>query len=101
MAQRHLGQLRRGAALHPVAGTLRVCHWIVDSFATLHAETQGGDTLPTGALADEAAPPGVLAQIEALELELVEVRRLPVGNRRESPGSVTPPHPGARNAEPN
>jgi hypothetical protein len=78
-----------------------VCHWIVDSFATLHAETQGGDTLPTGALADEAAPPGVLAQIEALELELVEVRRLPGGNRRESPGSVTPPHPGARNAEPN
>jgi len=49
--------------------------------------------LLTGALADQAALFGVLTQIEALGLELVEVRRC------ESPGRVTPPHPGARNAE--
>jgi hypothetical protein len=45
-----------------------------------------------GALADQAALYGVLAQIEALGLELLEVRR-------ESPGSVTPPHPAAKDAE--
>jgi hypothetical protein len=35
---------------------------------------------------------GVLAQLEALGLELLEVRR-------ESPGGVTPPHPAADDAE--
>jgi hypothetical protein len=30
-----------------------------------------------GALSDQAAPYGVLAEIEALGLELLEVRRLP------------------------
>ncbi|HEY2487873.1 MAG TPA: hypothetical protein VGI37_00070 [Streptosporangiaceae bacterium] len=54
----------------------------------------------TGTLADQAALYGVLAQAEALGLELLEVRRLLCGDRRESPGGVTPPHPGARNAEP-
>ena len=63
------------------------------AFPALDAQTQGDDTLLTGALADQAALHGVLAQIEALGLELLELRR-------ESPGGVTSPHPGARNAEP-
>ena len=63
------------------------------AFPALDAQTQGDDTLLTGALADQAALHGVLAQIEALGLELLELRR-------ESPRGVTPPHPGARNAEP-
>ncbi len=63
------------------------------AFPALHAETHGEDTLLAGALADQAALFGVLTRIEALGLELVEVRRC------ESPGRVTPPHPGARNAE--
>jgi hypothetical protein len=70
------------------------------AFPDLHAQTQGEDTLLGGALADQAALHGVLARIEALGLELLEVRRLDSGNRRESPGGVTPPHPGVRNAEP-
>jgi hypothetical protein len=37
----------------------------------------GGDTVLTGPLPDRAALYGVLAQIEALGLELLEVRRLP------------------------
>jgi hypothetical protein len=65
------------------------------AFPGLHAQGQGADTLLTGALADQAALHGVLARIEALGLELLEVRRLMAG----SPGGVTPPHPGARNAE--
>jgi len=63
------------------------------AFPALHAQTQGKDTLLTGALPDQAALHGVLAQIEALGLELLEVRR-------ESHVGVTPPHPGPRKAEP-
>jgi hypothetical protein len=77
------------------------------AFPALHAEVQGEDTLLAGALADQAALHGVLTQIEALGLELVEVRRLagevPAAgshqDRRESPRRVTPPHPGGRQAE--
>jgi hypothetical protein len=52
------------------------------AFPALHAETQGEDTLLTGTLADQAALHGVLAQIEALGLVLLEVRR-----------ESQPPHP--------
>jgi hypothetical protein len=45
------------------------------AFPALHVETQGRDTLLRG-VADQAALYGVLAQIEALGLELLEVRRL-------------------------
>jgi hypothetical protein len=63
------------------------------AFPALDAQAQGDDTVLTGTLADQAALYGVLARIEALGLELLEVRR-------ESPGGVTCPHPGARDAEP-
>jgi hypothetical protein len=53
------------------------------AFPALRAQSQGGDTLLTGPLADQAALYGVLSQIEALRLELLEVRRLP--------GSPQPP----------
>ena len=45
------------------------------AFPALRAQTQGQDTLLRGE-ADQAALHGVLAQIEALGLELLEVRRL-------------------------
>jgi hypothetical protein len=41
------------------------------------AQVSGSDTVLTGPLADRAALHGVLAEIEALGLELLEVRRLP------------------------
>jgi hypothetical protein len=47
------------------------------AFPALQARTHGDDTTLTGALADQAALYGVLAEIEALGLELLEVRRLP------------------------
>jgi hypothetical protein len=47
------------------------------AFPGLRAELRGPDTVLTGALADQAALYGVLAEIEALGLELLEVRRLP------------------------
>ena len=47
------------------------------AFPALRARASGGDTVLTGPLCDRAALYGVLAQIEALGLELLEVRRLP------------------------
>lgn len=44
------------------------------AFPGLHAKTQGHDTLLRG-IADQAALHGVLARIEELGLELLEVRR--------------------------
>jgi hypothetical protein len=47
------------------------------AFADLQAETIGEDTLLKGSVQDQAALHGVLAQIEALGLKLLEVRRVP------------------------
>ncbi len=49
----------------------------MEAFPQLSAEADGHDTLLTGALADQAALHGILGEIEALGLELVELRRLP------------------------
>jgi len=47
------------------------------AFPALRAQASGDDTVLTGPLPGRAALHGVLAQIEALGLELIEVRRLP------------------------
>ena len=49
---------------------------IRSAFPALQARADGGDTLLTGVLADQAALYGVLAEVESLGLELIEVRRL-------------------------
>jgi hypothetical protein len=49
---------------------------LLAAFPTLSAEAHGAETLLAGALADQAALYGVLAQIEALGLELLDVRRM-------------------------
>jgi hypothetical protein len=50
---------------------------ILSAFPALQARRSGADTVLTGALRDQAALYGVLAEIEGLGLELLEVRRLP------------------------
>ena len=55
----------------------RLGETICSAFPALQAQGSGGDTVLTGALPDRAALYGVLAEIEALGLELLEVRRLP------------------------
>jgi hypothetical protein len=50
---------------------------VLRAFGELLAQTNGEDTLFRGAVRDQAALHGVLAQIEALGLELLEVRRVP------------------------
>jgi hypothetical protein len=47
------------------------------AFPALAAQTRGEDTLLTGCLPDQAAVYGVIARLEALGLELTELRRLP------------------------
>jgi hypothetical protein len=49
---------------------------LLAAFPTLSAEAQGSETVLAGALADQAALYGVLTQIEALAIELIEVRRM-------------------------
>jgi hypothetical protein len=48
---------------------------LLTAFPGLHGEARGADTVLSGDLPDQAALYGVLAQIEALGLELLEVRR--------------------------
>jgi hypothetical protein len=48
---------------------------LLTAFPDLAAVADHGDTVLTGHLPDQSALHGVLAQIEALGLELVEVRR--------------------------
>lgn len=55
----------------------RLGETISSAFPALQAQASGGDTVLTGPLPDRAALYGVLAQIEALGLELLELRRLP------------------------
>jgi hypothetical protein len=52
---------------------------MLSAFPALRAQVSDADTVLTGPLADNAALFGVLAQVEALGLELLEVRRLPSG----------------------
>jgi hypothetical protein len=47
------------------------------AFEALAVRTQGQDTLLTGGLPDQAALYGVIAKLEALGLELLELRCLP------------------------
>ena len=48
---------------------------VLGAFPTLTAEWRAPDTVLRGAVPDRAALHGVLAQVERLGLELVEVRR--------------------------
>ncbi len=47
----------------------------LSAFPTMESEVRGGETVLTGPLKDRSALYGVLAQVEALGLELLEVRR--------------------------
>jgi hypothetical protein len=50
---------------------------LLQAFPGLDAEAGGSYTLLRGRLPDQAALHGILAQIEALGLELLELRQLP------------------------
>ena len=57
----------------------------LSAFPTMVAEVKGSETVLTGSIPDRSAMFGVLLQIEALGLELLEVRQL--GARPQTPES--------------
>jgi hypothetical protein len=65
---------------------------LLSAFPALAGRRQGAQTVLTGVL-DRSALYGVLAQVEALGLDLLEVRQLSPG---ESPGSGDDHSPGCR-----
>ena len=50
---------------------------MLSAFPDLQPRVRGPDTVLRGTLPDQAALHGVLAEIQALGLELLELRRLP------------------------
>lgn len=52
------------------------------AFPALAAQSRDGDTLLAGSIPDQAAMYGVIAKLEALGLELLELRRLPAAGPR-------------------
>jgi hypothetical protein len=63
----------------------------LSAFPSMVSESEGSETVLTGLLEDQSALYGVLAQIEALGLELVELRQIPARptsreSRDERPG---------------
>ena len=53
----------------------------LSAFPTMVSDVEGGDTVLTGRLEDRSAVFGVVAQIEALGLELLELRQMSDGPR--------------------
>ena len=49
----------------------------LSAFPSMVSELKGGETVLTGLLEDRSALFGVVAQIEALGLELLELRQIP------------------------
>jgi hypothetical protein len=64
----------------------------LSAFPSMVAELKGSETVLTGLLEDRSALFGVIAQIEALGLELLEVRQVQTG--------PTAPEPGENHASP-
>jgi hypothetical protein len=63
---------------------------VLSTFTALAARLDGGETVLTGLL-DRSALYGVLAEIESLGLELLEVRRLEPRPRSGESGHSPPP----------
>lgn len=55
---------------------------VLSAFPTMESELTGSETVLTGLLEDRSAVFGVLAQIEALGLELLELRQIRPGPQR-------------------
>ncbi len=54
----------------------RLGQLVCSAFPAFQSRAEGGETVLTGILTDQAALYGVLAEAEALGLELIEIRRL-------------------------
>ncbi len=68
-----------GSALYEIRVRGHLGQTMRIAFPELRVRVEGGDTVLSGALPDQAAVYGVLAAIESLGLELVAVRRVAAG----------------------
>jgi len=68
-----------GSALYEIRVRGHLGQTMRAAFPELRVRVEGGDTVLSGALPDQAAVYGVLAAIESLGLELVAVRRVAAG----------------------
>jgi hypothetical protein len=57
----------------------------MSAFLSMASEMKGGETVLTGLFEDRSELFGVLAQIEALGLELLELRQIAVGPTSQEP----------------
>jgi hypothetical protein len=71
---------RRGSGpwLYEIRVQGRLGPTVLEAFSTLAAQHRGGDTLLRGVLPDQSALYGVLQQLEAFGIELLEMRRVPI-----------------------
>jgi hypothetical protein len=70
------GRVATAAGLYAIRIKGRLGATALSAFHTMTFEVEGGDTVLTGRLVDRSAVFGVVAQIEALGLELLELRQL-------------------------
>jgi hypothetical protein len=66
----------------------------LSAFPAIVSEVKDSETVLTGLLEDRSALFGVLAQIEALGLELLELRQIPARPTSSEPGDHRPLHGG-------
>jgi hypothetical protein len=57
---------------------------MMQAFPTLATSRSGQDTLLTGSFPDQSALYGVIHQLEALGLQLLEIRQLPTGDPKRA-----------------
>ena len=63
----------------------------LSAFPSMASEVRGSETVLTGWLEDQSALFGVLAQIEGLGLELLELRQIPASPRSPESGDDRSP----------
>ena len=64
----------------------------LSAFPAMASELKDSETVLTGLLEDRSALFGVLAQIEALGLDLLELRQIPAQPAYRQPGDDRPSH---------
>ena len=60
----------------------------LSAFPTMVSQLKGGETVLTGLLEDRSAVFGALAQVEALGLELLELRQIQARQKAPESGSL-------------
>ena len=73
----HNGPMGDDPMLYRIRVTGHLGPTLLTAFPALAPQQHGADTVLTGLLPDSAALYGVLAEIEALGLDLLEVRKIP------------------------